>query len=219
MPAMPSAAEPARKHHGGGNSLHRLSPVRYVEQMSTNPNINGSPLAGRPARITVMTRICVNRRERTRRPCHRQRAARTRLRRDRHRRQGTRPRPRRRGAARGLYRLRAGGAGVRRRRRGGPPGEHPGAGHPPAGHHLHRQHRDELPHIHAATQLGLRAWCGHPARPPLGLPFDTPPRYAPVDEDHYPHPTTSYALSKVTAETLPGISPRGPGFRSWPCGL
>ena len=36
----------------------------------------------------------------------------------------------------------------------------------------------------------------------LGLPFDTPPRYAPVDEDHYPYPTTSYALSKVTGETL-----------------
>jgi nucleoside-diphosphate-sugar epimerase len=36
----------------------------------------------------------------------------------------------------------------------------------------------------------------------LGLPFDTPPRYAPVDEDHYPYPTTTYALSKVVGETL-----------------
>lgn len=35
----------------------------------------------------------------------------------------------------------------------------------------------------------------------LGLPFDTPPRYAPVDEEHYPHPTTTYALSKVASET------------------
>ncbi|MEV0040915.1 NAD(P)-dependent oxidoreductase [Streptomyces sp. NPDC050804] len=35
----------------------------------------------------------------------------------------------------------------------------------------------------------------------LGLPFDVPPRYAPVDEDHYPYPTSTYALSKVTAET------------------
>ncbi|NUS12458.1 MAG: NAD(P)-dependent oxidoreductase [Streptomyces sp.] len=35
----------------------------------------------------------------------------------------------------------------------------------------------------------------------LGLPFDTPPRYAPVDEDHYPYPTTTYALSKVAGET------------------
>jgi nucleoside-diphosphate-sugar epimerase len=36
----------------------------------------------------------------------------------------------------------------------------------------------------------------------LGLPFDVPPRYAPVDEDHYPHPTSSYALSKVASETI-----------------
>lgn len=35
----------------------------------------------------------------------------------------------------------------------------------------------------------------------LGLPFDVPPRYAPVDEDHYPYPTTTYALSKVAGET------------------
>jgi len=36
----------------------------------------------------------------------------------------------------------------------------------------------------------------------LGLPFDTPPQYAPVDEDHFPFPTTTYALSKVVGETL-----------------
>lgn len=35
----------------------------------------------------------------------------------------------------------------------------------------------------------------------LGLPFDVPPRYAPVDEDHYPYPTSTYALSKVLGET------------------
>jgi len=34
----------------------------------------------------------------------------------------------------------------------------------------------------------------------LGLPFDVPPRYAPVDEAHFPHPTTTYALSKVLGE-------------------
>ena len=38
----------------------------------------------------------------------------------------------------------------------------------------------------------------------LGLPFDVPPRYAPVDEDHYPLPTTTYALSKVATETIAG---------------
>ena len=37
----------------------------------------------------------------------------------------------------------------------------------------------------------------------LGLPFDeNPPRYVPMDEDHYPIPTTTYALSKVVGETL-----------------
>jgi nucleoside-diphosphate-sugar epimerase len=35
----------------------------------------------------------------------------------------------------------------------------------------------------------------------LGLPFDIPPRYAPVDEAHYPYPTSTYALSKVMGET------------------
>ncbi len=36
----------------------------------------------------------------------------------------------------------------------------------------------------------------------LGLPFDRPPRYAPVDEAHYPVPESSYALSKVVTETM-----------------
>jgi nucleoside-diphosphate-sugar epimerase len=54
----------------------------------------------------------------------------------------------------------------------------------------------------AATQVGLSRVVWASSETTLGLPFDTPPRYAPVDEDHYPHPTTSYALSKVTAETL-----------------
>ena len=35
----------------------------------------------------------------------------------------------------------------------------------------------------------------------LGLPFDTPPDYAPVDEKHI-RPETSYALSKVTGEEM-----------------
>jgi nucleoside-diphosphate-sugar epimerase len=36
----------------------------------------------------------------------------------------------------------------------------------------------------------------------LGLDFEDPPRYAPIDEAHYPLPTTTYALSKVVAETM-----------------
>jgi nucleoside-diphosphate-sugar epimerase len=54
----------------------------------------------------------------------------------------------------------------------------------------------------AATRLGLRRVVWASSETTLGLPFDTPPRYAPIDEDHYPYPTTSYALSKVTTETL-----------------
>jgi nucleoside-diphosphate-sugar epimerase len=36
----------------------------------------------------------------------------------------------------------------------------------------------------------------------LGLPFDVPPKYAPVDEAHYPFPTSTYSLSKVAAEAM-----------------
>jgi nucleoside-diphosphate-sugar epimerase len=36
----------------------------------------------------------------------------------------------------------------------------------------------------------------------LGLPFDAPPDFAPVDETHPPRPETSYALSKLTGETM-----------------
>jgi nucleoside-diphosphate-sugar epimerase len=35
----------------------------------------------------------------------------------------------------------------------------------------------------------------------LGLDFTEPPKYAPLDEDHYPYPTTTYSLSKVVSET------------------
>lgn len=56
----------------------------------------------------------------------------------------------------------------------------------------------------AAAKLGLRRVVWASSETTLGLPFDTPPRYAPVDEAHYPYPTTSYALSKVTAETMAG---------------
>jgi nucleoside-diphosphate-sugar epimerase len=36
----------------------------------------------------------------------------------------------------------------------------------------------------------------------LGLPFDEPPAFAPIDETHPARPETSYALSKLTAETM-----------------
>lgn len=36
----------------------------------------------------------------------------------------------------------------------------------------------------------------------LGLPFDDPPAFAPIDETHPPRPETSYALSKLAGETM-----------------
>ncbi|GAA3749045.1 NAD(P)-dependent oxidoreductase [Plantactinospora mayteni] len=53
-----------------------------------------------------------------------------------------------------------------------------------------------------AAQLGLARVVWASSETTLGLPFDTPPRYAPVDEAHFPVPTTTYALSKVVSESL-----------------
>lgn len=62
----------------------------------------------------------------------------------------------------------------------------------------------------AAARLGLRKVVWASSETTLGLPFDVPPRYAPVDEAHFPVPTSTYALSKVlgeqTAEHVSGWS-------------
>jgi nucleoside-diphosphate-sugar epimerase len=36
----------------------------------------------------------------------------------------------------------------------------------------------------------------------LGLPFDTPPAFAPIDETIEPHPESAYSLSKLAGETM-----------------
>jgi nucleoside-diphosphate-sugar epimerase len=56
----------------------------------------------------------------------------------------------------------------------------------------------------AAAQARLERVVWASSETTLGLPFEVPPRYAPVDEDHYPYPTTTYALSKVASETIAG---------------
>ncbi|MEO3854765.1 NAD(P)-dependent oxidoreductase [Acrocarpospora sp. B8E8] len=56
--------------------------------------------------------------------------------------------------------------------------------------------------FHAAAALGMRRIVYASSETTLGLNFETPPLYAPLDEDHYPHPTTTYALSKVLTETM-----------------
>jgi nucleoside-diphosphate-sugar epimerase len=54
----------------------------------------------------------------------------------------------------------------------------------------------------AAADLGLSRVVWASSETTIGLPFDTPPRYAPIDEDHYPLPTSTYSLSKVVSETM-----------------
>ncbi|WP_238006042.1 NAD(P)-dependent oxidoreductase [Dactylosporangium sp. AC04546] len=54
----------------------------------------------------------------------------------------------------------------------------------------------------AAQAHELRSVVWASSETTLGLPFDTPPKYAPVDEHHFPFPTTTYAVSKVLGETL-----------------
>jgi nucleoside-diphosphate-sugar epimerase len=54
----------------------------------------------------------------------------------------------------------------------------------------------------ASLKLSRVVWAS--SETTLGLPFDVPPSYAPVDEEHYPVPTTTYALSKVASETVAG---------------
>jgi nucleoside-diphosphate-sugar epimerase len=67
--------------------------------------------------------------------------------------------------------------------------------------------------FHAAASLGLARVVWASSETTLGLSFGhgrdqvpggigAPPRYAPVDEDHFPVPNTTYALSKVVSETI-----------------
>jgi nucleoside-diphosphate-sugar epimerase len=55
--------------------------------------------------------------------------------------------------------------------------------------------------FYAAAQLDLTRVVWASSETTLGLPFDVPPRYVPLDEDHYPVAVTTYALSKVASET------------------
>jgi len=51
-----------------------------------------------------------------------------------------------------------------------------------------------------ANSVGRVVWAS--SETVLGLPFDTPPLYAPIDEAIEPRPESSYALSKLASETL-----------------
>ena len=54
----------------------------------------------------------------------------------------------------------------------------------------------------AAVERGVRRVVWASSETVLGLPFDEPPAFAPIDETHPPRPETSYALSKLTGETM-----------------
>jgi nucleoside-diphosphate-sugar epimerase len=54
----------------------------------------------------------------------------------------------------------------------------------------------------AAWRLGLKCVVWASSETTLGLPFDEPPEYAPVDEEHPLRPESSYALSKVLGEEM-----------------
>lgn len=54
----------------------------------------------------------------------------------------------------------------------------------------------------AAVERGVSRVVWASSETVLGLPFDVPPAFAPIDERHPPRPETSYALSKLVGETL-----------------
>ncbi len=54
----------------------------------------------------------------------------------------------------------------------------------------------------AAEGAGVRRVVWASSETVLGLPFDRPPDFAPIDETITPRPESSYALSKLTGETM-----------------
>lgn len=54
----------------------------------------------------------------------------------------------------------------------------------------------------AATILGHQRVVWASSETTLGLPFDEPPPYAPIDEEAAPLPNSSYALSKLVSEEM-----------------
>lgn len=54
----------------------------------------------------------------------------------------------------------------------------------------------------AARVLGIKNVVFASSETVLGLPFDHPPPYAPVDEEYDPRPETAYSLGKLVDETI-----------------
>jgi nucleoside-diphosphate-sugar epimerase len=64
----------------------------------------------------------------------------------------------------------------------------------------------------AAEAHGLQRVVWASSETVLGLPFDTPPAFAPIDESIEPRPESSYALSKLAGETMAGQFARRTGI-------
>jgi nucleoside-diphosphate-sugar epimerase len=64
----------------------------------------------------------------------------------------------------------------------------------------------------AAEAHGLKRVVWASSETVLGLPFDTPPAFAPIDESIEPRPESSYALSKLAGETMAGQFARRTGI-------
>ena len=54
----------------------------------------------------------------------------------------------------------------------------------------------------AAQQAGIKTVVFASSETVLGLPFDNPPPYVPVDEEYYPRPESAYSLGKLLDETM-----------------
>jgi nucleoside-diphosphate-sugar epimerase len=54
----------------------------------------------------------------------------------------------------------------------------------------------------AAARLGIKNIVWASSETVLGLPFDVPPPYAPVDEEYHGRPESAYSLSKVMGEEM-----------------
>jgi nucleoside-diphosphate-sugar epimerase len=54
----------------------------------------------------------------------------------------------------------------------------------------------------ACRRLGIKDVVWASSETVLGLPFDEPPPYVPVDEEYPPRPESTYSLSKVLSETM-----------------
>jgi nucleoside-diphosphate-sugar epimerase len=54
----------------------------------------------------------------------------------------------------------------------------------------------------AAREAGIKTVVFASSETVLGLPFDNPPPYVPVDEEYYPRPESAYSLGKLLDETM-----------------